>query len=163
MEQVSAQKIGEELYKRNDNKMPDELKPLVKHMTEYSIALIEDEIMMLNIFITDFAAQSILGSNSPAKKAILDAFYSCWEKMASDVDVPDIIDDIKERLWEYSRALKTTHTMGPAFTIGKAFAKFCDYEMDAGITFIGSSIFITSLVGRRELFKSLQEKFEITT
>jgi hypothetical protein len=52
------------------------LRSNLRGWTDSEISLIEDEIMFLDIFITDYEVNLVFDTNSAVKDAILKAFYS---------------------------------------------------------------------------------------
>lgn len=159
VQKIKAASIGELLYKYSDSKLPEELKP--KGYTEYEISLIRSEIMFLDIFVADYWVNLEFDNNNAVKDAILKAYYSYWEKMANDTEMPEFLSDMYIRFSAYSLALRTPHHLTPMFVLGNKFAEFCGFEEELAINIIGASVFHVNSEAIADMLKNIKKEYEI--
>jgi hypothetical protein len=113
-----------------------------------------NEILFLRVFAIDTAVTSVLGE-APERDGVLGTFYDHVKRLAG-LTGETLWKDLEVRLLTYEEAFNTPHHRGPAFQVGKAFAKFCGYDMSAIVMMAGSAEFTAAAVSASDLVKSFQ-------
>jgi hypothetical protein len=108
-----------------------------------------NEVFCLRVFAIDTAVTNTLGE-TPEKDGVLAAFYDNLKSLSEEFSWKDL----GIRLSIYEEAFQTPHHRGAAFQVGKAFARFCGYEMDAAVMLGGGNEFTATVVTVSDLVKS---------
>lgn len=126
--------------------------------------VVQSELIYLRIFMVDYAIAFVFENNPVLKNAILTNFHESlqkkFEKESKD-NFEEIKNSIVEHFSMYTVAVNTSHEKGPAWMVGKQFADFCDYEMDANAIFLGSLEFTLTVNTVSNFLKSLNKDYRI--
>ena len=123
-----------------------------------------DECIFLQIFAVDYAAAAILGMHSPEKAALLDCYYNHISLISNKMDSLDktpgdsFLTHVKHRLMVYGKAVTTPHPNGPAWNVGKEFARLCEKESDLDVLMVGNFLFGSSLKWASDTLKAYRIK-----
>ena len=113
-----------------------------------------NEMLFLRVFAIDTAVTNVLGE-TPERDGVLSTFYDHVKRLAG-LTRATLWKDLEIRLFTYEEAFNTPHHRGPAFQVGKAFASFCGYEMDAVVMLTGGAEFTSTASTVSDLLKSSQ-------
>jgi hypothetical protein len=123
-----------------------------------------DECMFLQIFAVDYAASMTLGIQSAEKAALLDCYYTHVSQISAKMDSMDktpgdsFITHVKQRLMIYRKAVTTPHPNGPAWNVGKEFARLCEKESNLDVSMFGNFLFSSSLKWASDTIKAYRIK-----
>jgi hypothetical protein len=112
-----------------------------------------NEVLFLRVFAIDIVITNILGE-TPQRDGVLGSLYDCIKRITDQSGGP-VWEDLRTRVFKYQEAYKTPHHRGPAFQVGKSFAGFCGYEMDAFVMLAGGAEFTGTIATVSDLIKSL--------
>jgi len=115
---------------------------------------VSNEMLFLQIFAIDTAVTSALGETTE-RDGVLNTFYDHVKKLISSIGESPW-KDLKMRVLAYEEAFNTPHHGGAAFQVGKAFAKFCGYDISAVVMMAGSAEFTATVASASGLVKSFR-------
>jgi hypothetical protein len=122
--------------------------------------LLMDESLFLQLFSVDFATAGALGPHSKEKKAVLDSYYDHLDALTNRMNATDprvgksFSAAFHRRLLVYGQAVNTPHRNGPAWNVGKEFARLCGKEKDLDTIMFGSFLFGSSVKWVTDTIKS---------
>ena len=148
---VSAEVIAAGLFKYMEGfgqgqSVSEQVERILAYISEPDKSKVRLEFKLLEVAAIDFGVYDLLG-NTPEKKAVMDAFYAfLWHESERFLGFSSsiIFPKIKDRLSEYSKALNTSHALGPFYMIGRTFSEICDRE-DSKLAYIAAVLFQTKL------------------
>lgn len=150
-EKVSPEVIAAALFKSLEGfgqgqSIMEQVERILADISEPDKANVRLELKLLAVAAIDYGLYDILG-NTAEKNAVMDAFYAfLWHEAERFLGYSSSIisPKIKDRLLEYSKALKTSHELGPFYMIGKTFSEICGRK-DAKLAYLASMFFQNKL------------------
>lgn len=112
-----------------------------------------DEMFYLSVFSVDFSVYNAYG-DTPEKQCILDEYYSL---LAKTIRKELLGSELKARLFSYTRAVKTPHTNGPHWMIGKTFSELCKEDMNVEVITRGSVVFGTTVANISDFLNKIKK------
>jgi hypothetical protein len=108
----------------------------IRYLKELDVKLNEgrvlDELKCLRVFVVELAVLATL--RDPSRQRVFDAYRAPFEKMGSlDPESHSALAGLATRVVQYRKAAAMPHHIGPAWTVGCAFAEFCGAKEDIRI------------------------------
>jgi hypothetical protein len=156
--EVTAIEMGSALFRLitdSENRDQDTIK-LLQDADDTIKQKVLKEMLYLRVFAIDTAVTNTLGE-TPERDGVLSTFHDHVKRLAG-LTGETLWKDLEMRLSNYEEAFNTPHHRGPAFQVGKAFASFCGYEMDAVVMLTGGAEFTSIATTASDLLKSFQIK-----
>ena len=126
--------------------------------------IILDECIFLQILAVDYAAAATLGMHSPEKTALLDCYYKNVSLISNEMDSLDktpgdsFFAHVKNRIMVYGKAVTIPHPNGPAWNVGKEFARLCEKESDLDVLMFGNFLFGSAVTWASDTMKTFRIK-----
>lgn len=137
---VKAELFGAGLFKYMEGLNMEKLLTGISEPDKTNVRL---ETKILSVFAVDYGTNQVLG-NTPEKKAVLDIFRAfLWNESEKFFGCagPVIFPKIKDRVFEYRKALQMPNNVHPFFYIGQRFSQFCSGKNDPFLAYEGTTWF----------------------